>query len=384
MSNLQQLDVQSTTNACVSTSVTSPPTDSTNTGQPAGTSTHNATAGVSAKRHASFPTIRTAFRHFVADQEEVVDEIIVQRSPSNVLASLTLFITKTYKTCDPKFKPIQTLPQRVLTVPSEPVLNNGKDNQDSNLICRVHDRLGSGDRSFTILDLLGTGTFGQVFRCKKDDTKELVAVKVIKNKPAYHNQGKLEIKIAQLLNTQYDPRNDKHIVRLLDYFEHHGHICLVFELLNMSLLDLLTQNQFRGLPLSLVQKYTKQILTALVVLEDAGIIHCDLKPENILLQPFNPPKQKRVSKSTVTNSVSTLENNSSISSTESTSVPPQQKQPSHQESQGTSRRSTAHMSDVKVIDFGSACFEGRTIYSYIQSRFCKSTISIFVPLMLLL
>ena len=28
--------------------------------------------------------------------------------------------------------------------------------------------------------------------------------------------------------------------------------------------------------------------------------------------------------------------------------------------------------EVKVIDFGSACFENRTVYSYIQSRFYRS------------
>lgn len=28
--------------------------------------------------------------------------------------------------------------------------------------------------------------------------------------------------------------------------------------------------------------------------------------------------------------------------------------------------------EVKVIDFGSACFESRTVYSYIQSRFYRS------------
>ena len=28
--------------------------------------------------------------------------------------------------------------------------------------------------------------------------------------------------------------------------------------------------------------------------------------------------------------------------------------------------------DIKVIDFGSACFENRTMYSYIQSRFYRS------------
>jgi len=28
--------------------------------------------------------------------------------------------------------------------------------------------------------------------------------------------------------------------------------------------------------------------------------------------------------------------------------------------------------DIKLIDFGSACYEGQTIYSYIQSRFYRS------------
>lgn len=190
------------------------------------------------------------------------DEILGERKPKNCLSLLTINISTTYKVCNPEFKPIEVLPQRLLSNPSEPVSNNGQDNVDGNLICRVHDKLKFGERSFTILDLLGTGTFGQVFRCKRDDTKELVAVKVIKNKPAYHTQGMLEIKIA---NNNYDPSNEKHIVRLLESFEYYGHICLVFELLSMSLLDLLTQNQFRGLPLSIVQRFTRQILTSLIV-----------------------------------------------------------------------------------------------------------------------
>ncbi len=28
--------------------------------------------------------------------------------------------------------------------------------------------------------------------------------------------------------------------------------------------------------------------------------------------------------------------------------------------------------EIKLIDFGSACFENRTVYSYIQSRFYRS------------
>jgi hypothetical protein len=60
-----------------------------------------------------------------------------------------------------------------------------------------------------------------------------------------------------------------------------------------------------------------QILDALCVLREASIIHCDLKPENILLCPGGGGQ-------------------------------------------------------LKLIDFGSACFQGRTVYTYIQSRFYRS------------
>ena len=208
-----------------------------------------------------------------------------QRSRNNRLHNMTEDFVNTYKICNPKFRAIEIKPQRILTHPSEPLLNNKLDNEDSNLICKVHDILQSSNKKFIVLDLLGTGTFGQVFRCQVSDTKEIVAVKVIKNKPAYHKQGLIENKIVKLLNSTYDIKNQHHIVRLLDSFEYCHHICLVFELLSMSLLDLLTQNQFRGLPLTVVQRFTREILTALVAMEEANVIHCDLKPENILLIP---------------------------------------------------------------------------------------------------
>eukprot|EP00981_Chlorochromonas_danica_P005942 scaffold1243_cov173-Ochromonas_danica.AAC.3 len=304
------------------------------------------------------------------------------RSESNSLYSFTIGIAATYKKCNASFKAIEVLPQRILTHPSEGVSNNGCDNQDANLICRVHDKListpssSSGqEKVYTILDLLGTGTFGQVFRCKREDTKELFAVKVIKNKPAYHTQGMLEIKIAKLLNAQYDPQNEKHIVRLLESFEYRGHICVVFELLSMSLLDLLTQNQFRGLPLSIVQRFAKQILSALMALEEANVIHCDLKPENILLLPA---KHKALQRKKVPDIVSPSEGQSGKESNpkETVSQDLEEKKQvaapsSTSSSSGTSgsgSKKSSSISDIKVIDFGSACFEGRTVYSYIQSH----------------
>ncbi len=92
--------------------------------------------------------------------------------------------------------------------------------------------------------------------------------------------------MLRLLNERHDPHDRKHIVRcvilymhvacddqpplltplpaphthhprghhrLLDSFTHKGHLCLVFELLDMNLYELLKQNQFRGLPLPLIR-----------------------------------------------------------------------------------------------------------------------------------
>ena len=154
---------------------------------------------------------------------------------------------------------------KILTNPQDGVANNGLDNADGNLICKTQDIISvpSLYDQYTIEGLLGTGTFGQVFKCFKSSSKSRVAVKIVKNKPAYYNQGLLEMKIIKLLNNNFDPKDEKHLVRLLESFEHKGHICLSFELLSISLLDLLTQNQFRGLSINAVQTYFKQVCNSI-------------------------------------------------------------------------------------------------------------------------
>lgn len=106
----------------------------------------------------------------------------------------------TYSACNPLFRFTPNVPRRVLTVPSTGEGNDGLDNADFNLIARVNDVLEGARTSYSVLDLLGQGTFGQVFRCQDLNTKEIVAVKVVKNKPAYHNQALLEIHVARLVS----------------------------------------------------------------------------------------------------------------------------------------------------------------------------------------
>ncbi|KAF8925906.1 Homeodomain-interacting protein kinase 3 [Dissophora ornata] len=235
------------------------------------------------------------------------------------LRALTDLLTKTYSHCnrDFKYEPSYN-PRRVLTKPSKPVHNEGYDNEDYDYILYVSDILGSEERQrYLILDVLGQGTFGQVVKCQNLKTNAIVAVKVIKNKPAYFNQSMMEVTVLELLNERYDMDDRHHILRLQDTFIHRRHLCLVFELLSVNLYELIKQNQFRGLSMSLVRVFTAQLLDALCVLSEARIIHCDLKPENVLLKNLETPT-------------------------------------------------------IKVIDFGSACHEQQTVYTYIQSRFYRS------------
>jgi dual specificity protein kinase YAK1 len=209
---------------------------------------------------------------------------ISKSTRSKPLVLLTGNIIDLYKKCNGKLSILDSRPKRILTNPSASSASNENDNADGNLIVKVHDTIESPKGSkYSVIDLLGVGTFGQVFRCFREDTRDCVALKVIKNIPAYHHQGLLEIKIVTMLNNSYDPKNQRHIVRILDSFEFKSHVCVVFELLHSSLLDVLTQNQYRGLPLTIIQRIARQLLISLVTLQDANIIHCDLKPENILL-----------------------------------------------------------------------------------------------------
>ena len=86
------------------------------------------------------------------------------------------------------------------------------------------------------------------------------------------------------LNGKLDKNDDNHILRLKDTFIHRQHLCLVFELLSVNLYELIKQNQFRGLSTTLVRVFAQQLLTGLITLSKAKLIHCDLKPENILLK----------------------------------------------------------------------------------------------------
>uniref|UniRef100_A0A674PK50 non-specific serine/threonine protein kinase n=1 Tax=Takifugu rubripes TaxID=31033 RepID=A0A674PK50_TAKRU len=172
-----------------------------------------------------------------------------------------------------------------------PVAGTGSADGDYQLV--QHEVLCSLKSSYEVLEFLGRGTFGQVVKCWKRGTNEVVAIKILKNHPSYARQGQIEVEIlARLSGENADEHN---VVRALECFQHRSHTCLVFEMLEQNLYDFLKQNKFSPLPLKIIRPILQQVATALKKLKSLGLIHADLKPENIMLvDPNRQPYRVKV------------------------------------------------------------------------------------------
>ncbi|XP_034944985.1 homeodomain-interacting protein kinase 2 isoform X2 [Chelonus insularis] len=156
-----------------------------------------------------------------------------------------------------------------------------------------HEVLYSMTHQYEVLEFLGRGTFGQVVKCWKKGTNEIVAIKILKNHPSYARQGQIEVSILSRLSQEN--ADEFNFVRAYECFQHKSHTCLVFEMLEQNLYDFLKQNKFSPLPLKYIRPILQQVLTALLKLKQLGLIHADLKPENIMLvDPVRQPYRVKV------------------------------------------------------------------------------------------
>ncbi|BDD57541.1 hypothetical protein MAP00_002895 [Monascus purpureus] len=193
---------------------------------------------------------------------------------------------------------------------------------------------------YSIIKLLGQGTFGKVVEAYDKHRKTRCAVKIIRSVQKYRDASRIELRVLSTLASN-DKENRNKCIHLRDCFDFRNHICIVTDLLGQSVFDFLKGNGFVPFPSTQIQNFARQLFTSVAFLHDLNLIHTDLKPENILL---------------VSNAYQTFTYNRTIPSS------------SHATSRNARQRRVLLNSEIRLIDFGSATFDDEYHSSVVSTR----------------
>ncbi|XP_048342395.1 dual specificity protein kinase CLK1 isoform X1 [Sphaerodactylus townsendi] len=154
-----------------------------------------------------------------------------------------------------------------------------EDDEEGHLICQSGDVLSA---RYEIVTTLGEGAFGKVVECIDHKMgNRHVAVKIVKNVDRYSEAARSEIQVLEHLKVS-DPYSKYRCVQMIEWFEHHGHVCIVFELLGLSTYDFIKENSFLPFSMDHIRRMAYQICKSVNFLHSNKLTHTDLKPENIL------------------------------------------------------------------------------------------------------
>ncbi|MYQ79662.1 MULTISPECIES: serine/threonine-protein kinase [unclassified Streptomyces] len=138
---------------------------------------------------------------------------------------------------------------------------------------------------YRLLDLIGRGGMGEVWRARDEALGRQVAVKCLKPMSAQHDEDytrivrerfRREARVAAALQ-------HRGVTVVHDFGEYEGVLYLVMELLDgRNLSQLLEDNEQHPLPVDDIVDIAEQVADALGYTHQQGIVHRDLKPANIM------------------------------------------------------------------------------------------------------
>lgn len=216
--------------------------------------------------------------------------------------------------------------------------SNQYDDQDGHYIINANSEFAG---RYQISKLLGQGTFGKVVAAYDKVAKRHCAIKIIRAVQKYRDASRIELRVLSTLS-KYDYQNSHRCIHLRDCFDYRNHICIVTDLLGISIYDFMKSNGFHPFPGGHVQSFAKQLLKSVSFLHDLSLVHTDLKPENILLTDSSFDPKPYVP-------------NSSASGHTKKPIP-------------TKIRNVLKNTEVHLIDFGSAIFNDEYHSSVVSTR----------------
>ncbi|KAK6506018.1 dual specificity protein kinase kns1 [Arthrobotrys conoides] len=237
----------------------------------------------------------------------------------------------------PPHPPIKAKEVVVRKVEDNPKTNQKVDDEEGHYIVTTGAFLTN---RYRIIKLLGQGTFGKVVQAFDNQKNEYCAIKIIRSVQKYRDASKIELRVLSTLGKN-DSENRNKCIHLRDCFDYRNHICIVTDLLGMSVFDFLKSNSFTPFPSSQIQSFARQLFTSVAFLHDLNLIHTDLKPENILLM-----------------------HNTSETFTYNRVIPSS----THSNPRKAQTRKILLDTDIRLIDFGSATFDDEYHSSVVSTR----------------
>jgi len=134
--------------------------------------------------------------------------------------------------------------------------------------------------NFEILTVLGEGSFGTVSKAKNIKTNEIVAIKKMKKK--YFSWE--ECLNLREVNSLKKLTQNENIIKLKEIILDKDTLYLIFEYMEMNLLELLNSYQDgKKMTEDQIRSIIKQTLQGVAYMHKYGFFHRDFKPENLLI-----------------------------------------------------------------------------------------------------
>lgn len=137
---------------------------------------------------------------------------------------------------------------------------------------------------YEVIEHIGKGSFGDVFKCLDDENQIESAIKIYKSREKYKKSVEEEINILVELNKKMtESKSKEYITVLISTFSLHGHFCSNLKLYGLNLYQYWNYN-YDSIDINLIETIFNDSLEGLSFIHKNKIIHADIKPENILFK----------------------------------------------------------------------------------------------------